>query len=150
MQHERLTLVLMTLWGITFSKVIEAATLQEFMGGYDADLLQWSACIALMGGGLRTIFSLQSDARLLRQIAPEALWDAGKALVSGMVVFLAIQALGSLGWAVPSEVRFGGVLAAGVFRFTALQWLGQWALQWLNARGAQIVGKPVQEPKDKP
>lgn len=150
MQHERLTLVLLALWGITFSKVIEAATLQQFIGGYDTDLLQWTACIALMGGGLRTIFSLQSDGRLLRQIAPEAVWDAGKALISGLVVFIAIQALSSLGWTVPNEVRFGGVLAAGVFRFTALEWLGQWALQWLNARGAQIVGKPIDEPKEKP
>lgn len=149
-QHKTLVVVLLFLWAVGFTAVIRASTLEEFMGPYDQSLLKWAAITALLGGVLRTIFSLQSDARVIREIAPEALWDAGKALAAGLLVFWAIQALRSYGWPVPTEVRFGAVLVAGILRFTAVFWLRDFGKEWLDARKAQFVNKPVNEPKDTP
>jgi hypothetical protein len=148
--HKNLVLVLLSGWAMCFAHVIRAATIEEFMGPYDPSLLKWAAITALLGGFFRTIFSLQSDARVLRQIAPEAVWDAGKALVAGLLVFWTIQALRSYGWPIPAEVRFGAVLAAGILRFTAVFWLRDAGREWINARKAQFVNRPINEPKDTP
>lgn len=148
MKHEKLVIVALAVWAMCFAHVIRAATIMEFMGPYEPELLKWAAITALLGGVLRTIFSLQADGRVIRQILPEAAWDAGKALVAGLLMFWVIQALRSYGWPIPSEVRFGAVLAAGILRFTAVFWLAQAGKEWAEARKAQIVNKPVNEPKD--
>jgi len=109
----------------------------------------WAAAFALMGGIFRTIFSLQGR-QIVWTILPEAMWDAAKAVASGLLVFWCIQALRSSGWMVPTEVRFGAVVAAGALRFTAVFWLIDAGREWLEARKAQFVNKPVNEPKDTP
>jgi hypothetical protein len=149
-KHEKLVITALAVWAMCFAHVIRAATIMEFMGPYEPALLQWAALTALLGGLFRTIFSLQADGRVIRQILPEAGWDAGKALVAGLLVFWAIQALRSYGWLIPSEVRFGAVLTAGVLRFTAVFWLRDFGKEWLAARRAQIINKSVNEPKDAP
>jgi hypothetical protein len=138
-----------TLWALLFAKMVHAVTLNEFMGPYEQDLVLWAAAFALMGGIFRTIFSLQSR-QLVLGILPEALWDAAKAVVSGLLVFFCIQALRSSGWMVPTEVRFGAIVAAGALRFTAVFWLIDAGREWLEARKAQIINRPVNEPKDTP
>jgi hypothetical protein len=149
-KHKNLVMFLLAAWAMCFAHVIRASTIEEFMGPYDPALLKWAALVALLGGVFRTIFSLQSDARVIRQIAPEAAWDACKALAAGLLVFWAIQALRSYGWAIPSEVRFGAVLVAGILRFTAVFWLRDAGREWLNARKAQFINRPINEPKDAP
>lgn len=149
MKHERFTLVVFTIWALLFAKMVRAVTLNEFMGPYEQDLVLWAAAFALMGGLFRTIFSLQSR-QLVIGILPEALWDAAKAVASGLLVFWVIQAMRSSGWLVPTEVRFGAVVAAGALRFTAVFWLMDAAKEWLEARKAQVINKPANEPKDAP
>lgn len=148
MKHEKFIIAALAVWAMCFAHVIRAATIMEFMGPYEPELLKWAAITALLGGLLRTIFSLQSDGRVIRQILPEAAWDAGKALVAGLLVFWTIQAIRSYGWPVPSEVRFGAVLAAGILRFTAVFALRDAGREWFEARKAQFVNKPINEPKD--
>lgn len=128
--------VLIALWALLFTHTVRAATLAEFMGGYDSYLLQWAAVTALLGGGLRTIFSLQSDRRIVREISIEATWDALKALTAGLLAFILVQALRSYGWAIPPEVRFAAVLVAGWSRLATLDWLRD----WLKARRKQVMG----------
>lgn len=128
--------VLVALWAMVFSHTVRAATLAEFMGGYDGQLLQWAAVTSLLGGGLRTIFSLQSDIRIVREISIEASWDALKALVAGLLAFILIQALRSSGWAIPSEVRFAAVLVAGWSRLATLDLLRD----WLKSKRKQALG----------
>lgn len=112
--------LLIAVWTALFTQTIRAATLSEFMGAYDGQLLQWASVTALLGGGLRTIFSLQSDQRIVREISVEAAWDAMKALTAGLLAFIVVQALRSYGWAIPAEVRFTAVLVAGWSRLATL------------------------------
>jgi hypothetical protein len=149
MSKDKFTILLLTFWSLLFAKTVKAATLSEFMGGYDGQLLQWAAATALLGGLLRTILSLQSDTRVVRHIAVEAAWDALKALVAGMLAFVLIQALRGAGYAVPSEVRFAAILVAGVARMSAIDWMRNAGVAWLEARKAQIVGTDVSK-KEQP
>jgi vacuolar-type H+-ATPase subunit I/STV1 len=149
MRHERITLVLLALWAMGFSHVVKAATLQEFMGPYDASLLYWAAVTAFMGGVLRSIFGLQSQT-IDRRTLSEAAWDAGRSLVAGLFAFWIIQALRSYDYAVPNEIRFGAVLVAGILRFTWLGWMADAGLAWANARKEQIINRPMPDNKDAP
>ena len=139
---------LMALWALTFVHTVRAATMHEFTGGYDQLLFQWAAASALLGGGIRTILSLESDHRAVRDIAATALWDALKSLVAGMLAFIVIQALRSGGYMVPSEVRFTAVLIAGWARMAAFDWMMNSGREWLDARKSQVVSKPL-DTKDK-
>lgn len=152
MTRHRTVTALMFLWCVLFVKTVRATTLAEFMGNYDSQLLQWAAATALLGGMIRTILSLESDKRVITDIAKTAAWDAAKALISGLLVFLVIQAIRSSGVVIPSEIRFTAVLAAGWARIAALDWIFNAGLEWINARKAQIVGRPAsdQPPKDAP
>ena len=140
---------LMTLWALTFVHTVRAATLNEFMGGYDQLLFQWAAASCLLGGGIRTILSLESDKRAIRDIAKTAAWDAGKSLVAGMLAFVVIQALRSSGFMRPSEIRFTAVLVAGWARMAAFEWIMNSGKEWIDARKNQAVAKPL-DTKDKP
>ena len=134
---------LAALWALVFVHTVRAATMSEFIGGYDQMLLQWAAASAVLGGGIRTILSLESDRRAVRDIASTAMWDVVKSLVAGMLAFVAIQFIRSLGVAVPSEVRFTAVLVAGWGRMAAFNYIMNAGREWLEARKTQIVGKPL-------
>jgi len=150
MTRHRVITILMVLWALLFYKTVQAATLSEFMGGYDHALLQWAAATALLGGMIRTILSLESDERVIKDILKTALWDAAKALIAGMLAFVIVQAVRSAGLAVPSEIRFTAVLAAGWSRVAAIDWILNAGLEWINARKTQLVNKPADDqPKGK-
>jgi len=140
---------LMVLWALMFVRTVRAATMSEFMGDYDQNLLQWAAASCLLGGGIRTILSLESDKRAVRDIAKTAMWDAIKSLVAGMLAFVLIQAMRSGGLPIPSEIRFTAVLVAGWCRMAAVDWMIAKGKNWLEARATQVINKPI-EGKDKP
>ena len=148
MSRHHLVIALMFGWAVLFVKTVQAATLSEFMGGYDHQLLQWAAATAVLGGMSRTILSLESDKRVITDIAKTAAWDAAKALVAGLLAFVVVQAIRSAGMAIPSEIRFTAVLAAGWSRTAAIDWIFNAGLEWINARKTQFVNKPADE-KDK-
>lgn len=143
--RHRVVVILMMIWALMFVHTVKAATLSEFMGGYDQQLLQWAAATALLGGLIRTILSLESDKRVIRDVATTAVWDAAKALVAGTLAFVAIQAIRSAGVMVPSEIRFTAVLVAGWCRMAAFDWILNLGLEWINARKTQLVNKPAEE-----
>ena len=60
MKHTSRTIFLLAIWTLTFVHTVKAATLAEFMGGYDWQSLKWAAGLAVLGGVLRTIASLQN------------------------------------------------------------------------------------------
>ncbi len=151
MTRHRFTIALLFLWGIAVSKAVRAqSSLADFIGPYDTALLQWAAGTALLGGIIRTILSLESDKRVVRDIVAEGCWDAAKSLVAGLLAFLLIQALRSSGWSIPPEVRFAAVLAAGWSRIAAIDWMKEAAMQWVNARKDQIIGRKATGIKDAP
>ena len=148
--RHHVVVALMTLWALMFVHTVRAATLNEFMGGYDQLLFQWAAASCLLGGGIRTILSLESDKRAIRHIAVTAGWDAAKSLVAGMLAFIVIQALRSSGFMIPSEIRFTAVLVAGWARMAAFEWIMNAGKDWLDARKTQVVAKPLEEKKETP
>lgn len=150
MNREATTTGLVFVWALLFSQAVKAATVAEFMGAYDRDLIYFAAGSAVLGGWIRTILSLQGDKRIVWQILPEALWDTAKALIAGMTAFFLIQALRSSGYLVPSEVRFGAVVAAGWSRMAAVDWIVGLAKDWMSAKAKQLSDAPIDKPKDKP
>lgn len=154
MKPNRTTVFLLALWALVFAHTVKAATLAEFMAGYDYQSLRWAAGLALLGGALRTIISLQSDTRIVRVIVKEAAWDAFHALIAGLLAFIVLEAIRSLPYAVPSEVRFTAVLVAGIFRLDSVRWMRDTGAAWLAARRAQLIARPIDElpppPKDAP
>ena len=150
MSRHHITLALLFVWCLMVAKAVQAATLADFVGTYEGQLLQWAALTALLGGIIRTILSLESDKRVIRDIAREAAWDAFKSLIAGMIAFFLIQALRSSGWQIPSEVRFAAVMAAGWQRIAAIDWMRGAVQGWLDARKVQVIDKPILEPKDAP
>ena len=143
MSRHRLVVVLMILWALMFVHTVRASTLSEFMGGYDQALLQWAAATALLGGMIRTILSLESDERVIKDITKTAIWDAAKALIAGLLAFIVIQAVRSGGMMIPSEIRFTAVLIAGWCRMAAVEGILNAGLEWFEARKTQFVNKPV-------
>ena len=150
MSRHRTTLALLFAWCLVVVKTVQATTLGEFVGPYEGQLLCWAAITALLGGVIRTILSLESDKRVIRDIAREAAWDAFKSLIAGMLAFFLIQALRSSGWQIPSEVRFAAVMAAGWQRIAAVDLIKGAVLGWLDARKVQVIDKPAQGPKETP
>jgi hypothetical protein len=136
---------LMALWMFSFAKVVRAATLSEFMGQYDSQLLQWAAATALLGGMIRTILSLESDTRVIKDILKTALNDAFKALVAGLFMFLGVQMLRSVGYAIPSEVRFTAVLVAGWQRMAIVFWIGNGLKEIVESLKTKYINAPPKE-----
>ena len=134
MSRRQYTLLLLFIWALLVAKTVQATTLVEFIGPYEGQILQWAALTALLGGVIRTILSLESDKRVVQDIAREAIWDALKSLIAGMAAFFFIQALRSSGWQIPSEVRFAAVMAAGWQRIAAIDWMRGYAVAWLDAK----------------
>lgn len=148
MSRHRVVFALGFIWAVLFVKTVRAATLSEFMGTYDSELLQWAAATAILGGMIRTILSLESDDRVITDIAKTAGWDTAKALIAGLLAFVVVQAIHSAGVSIPPEIRFAAVLAAGWSRVAAIDWIIASGLEWVNARKTQLVNKA--DEKDKP
>lgn len=147
MKRERVAIILLAFWAFGFAQIVRAATLNEFMGTYDWQSLRWAAGLAFMGGALRTIFSLQSDTRIVKDIAKEALWDSGKAIVAGLASYVALEFYRSVGGDLPDEVRFTAVLVAGIFRMDTIFWLRDLGKEKLAAFRGAVITKPIESPK---
>ncbi len=151
MNREAITTALIFVWTLLFTQLVRAATIAEFVGAYDYTLIYFAAGSAVLGGWIRTILSLQNDKRVVLDVLHEALWDTAKALIAGMTAFFMIQALRSSGYLIPSEVRFGAVVAAGWSRMAAVDWLVGLAKDFVSAKAKQLGDSPIdQKPKDKP
>lgn len=146
MNRHRMTMVLLFVWCLLVARTVQATTLIEFVGPYEIQLLAWAAVTAILGGMIRTILSLESDKRVIRDIATEAAWDLFKSLIAGLIAFLLIQALRSAGWQIPAEVRFAAVMAAGWQRIAAIDWIKGAVTGWMNARAAQVINKSKETP----
>ena len=142
--------ILLFFWLMLVSKLAQAATLTEFMGPYDPGLIWWAAGLSVVGGWLRTIMSLQGDSRYVIEKFQESLWDTLKALVAGMATFFAIQAIRSTGYTIPSEVRFGAVVAAGWSRMAAVYLITDAIKALVSSKIPPSIYVDGKKPEDKP
>ena len=148
MKREALTTTLVFFWTLLFTHLVQAATLTEFMGPYDPQLVFWAAGLSVVGGWSRTIMSLQDDDRIIIEKFEESMWDTLKALVAGLFTFFVIQAIRSTGYLIPNEVRFGAIVAAGWSRMASVYWISGMAKAWVSSKVPSIYvdGK---KPEDK-
>ena len=149
MKREALTTVLIFIWALMFTHLVRAATIAEFIGPYDPSLIYWAAGFSVLGGLLRTILSLQGDERVIVQKVKEWLWNIVNGFIAGMVAFFAVQALRSMGYAVPIELRFGAVVAAGWGGIAAIHWMRDTFKAWVGAKLPSVYVDGY-KPKDKP
>ena len=148
MRRETLTTILVFLWTLLLTEAVRAATLSEFLGTYDQELIYFAALSAMLGGWIRTILSLQSNTHVVLKIVQESIWDTAKALISGMAVFFIIQAMRSAGYFVPTEVRFGAVVAAGWSRMAAVDWSVGLIKEWVAYKFRPPTDSPTRQPPD--
>jgi hypothetical protein len=156
-KHEKTVVVLLTIWAFTFTNIVRAATLSEFMGAYDWPSLFWAAKLGIMGGVLRTICTLAGDGRVVWLVLLEGLRDAIVSLIAGMAMFAAIEVVRSSGLAVSDAQRFGAILVAGVMRKSTFTWMGSIGTEVLSGvrgrllpRAVDAATPPAPAPKDAP
>lgn len=149
MKREALTTALIFIWALLFTHLVRAATIAEFVGPYDPSLIYWAAGFSVLGGLLRTILSLQGDGRVIVEKAKEWVWNIVNGFIAGMVAFFGVQAMRSMGYAVPIELRFGAVVAAGWGGIAALVWMRETAKTWVGSKVPSIYANGS-KPEDKP
>ena len=148
MKREAITTTLILVWALLFTHLVRAATIAEFIGPYDPSLIYWAAGFSLLGGLLRTILSLQGDSRVIVEKAKEFAWNIVNGFIAGMAAFFAVQAIRSMGYAVPIELRFGAVVAAGWGGMAAIVFMRDLVKNWVSSKVPSIyVGG--EKPKDK-
>lgn len=131
---------LLFLWLCCYTGLTYAAgTLYDDFKTYDWGSLWVAACAGMLGGFLQTILTLSSDKRIVLDILRDAWKDLVVALVGGMIVFIIVQAVSSMGWiTIPRDVRILLIVGAG---FSRGRW--QWAIGKLASdavtRGRTVV-----------
>lgn len=114
---------------------VQAESLAADIRSYDIESLMWAVVMALMGGALRTIFTLATDATVVLSFGREILKDAVVAMIAGVLAFIVLQAANSFTFAsVPSEVRFAVIVFAGWSRLSFFGWLNR-----LGTRASEAV-----------
>jgi hypothetical protein len=106
---------LIALWLIAAIAVrVRAASFSDEVRGWDYESLMWGAVAGLVGGALRTIFTLASDSRPVFYVLLEARKDMVISLLAGGVAYLILIALASkYPTLVTAEIRMLVIMGAG-------------------------------------
>ena len=113
----------------------------------------WAVVMSLMGGALRTIFTLATDTTIVLNFGREMFKDAIVAMIAGILAYIVLQALNSFAFAsVPSEVRFAVIVFAGWSRLSFFGWLNTLGTKVTEAVEHRVVsaigGAPQPQPQD--
>ena len=158
MKNPRLAYGLMVCWavlaGATIPRAANAMGLAAEMAIYDVRSLGWAVLIALLGGALRTIYTLATDDRVVWDQLRESWRDAVISLLAGGAVYVAMEAGRAwFGIKLPFEVRFALLLVAGVARVRTFTWLtnvggriADMAADWLLGRVRLTLPPTADEP----
>jgi hypothetical protein len=144
-------------WLVVYTKVMYAAqvALPPFADDFyalDWESFAWAAVAGLLGGALRTVFSLASNKVVVGSLWRELIKDLVIAAVGGLVVYCVIQVVAPI-WPTlfTSQVRMLAVTGAGFSRgwwATALESLVAAGLTNLQSRvrGAEVPPASVRAP----
>lgn len=161
MKRKSLVSVLLVLW-LLVALGVQAASFTDEVRGWDYESVMWSAIAGLVGGALRTIFTLASDSRPVHFVLLEARKDMVISLLAGTVAYLILIALSSkYPDLVTREIRMLVIMGAGWARrgfFVRVQQLLTSKLDDVNQkmRNGAPQADPVPstkmplDPKDKP
>jgi hypothetical protein len=118
-----------------------AASLAHDIHTFDLESLAWAVVMSLMGGGLRTIFTLATDATVVVSFGREMLKDAVVAMIAGALAYIVVEAFGAFKvMPVAPEVRFAIIVFAGWSRLSFFGWLNRLGTQVTESVGAKIQG----------
>jgi hypothetical protein len=140
--------MLLALWGLCFVHVVYAATFAMEIKGFDYQSLMWGALAGLLGGTLRTIFTLASENRVVYSVLKEARKDLVVSFIAGGVAYLILLAVSSK-WPdlITREIRVLAIGAAGWTRVAFFNRLNQLVTSKLDKTNQDLrAGAPVVPP----
>jgi hypothetical protein len=105
---------------------VDSGSFASDVRGYDVESLMWAVIMSLLGGGLRTIFTLATDDKLVLSFGRETVKDGIVATIAGMLAYIVMEALRSFkALPISSEIRFAVIVFAGWSRMSFFGWLNR-------------------------
>lgn len=136
-------------WTLTLVCVLPFALAQaqdsfaKDVRGYDVESLGWAVVMSLLGGALRTIFTLATDDHIVSSFGRETVKDGVVAMIAGALAYIVLEAFSSAKvLPVASEIRFAVIVFAGWSRMSFFGWLnklGTRATEAVNERVAEVI-----------
>lgn len=118
MKHRVLVQIALFLWIFCVTRLAFAVTYAQEVKSFDYESLVVAGASGLLGGVLRTIFTLANDNRVVFSVIRESRGDLVVSCIAGAVAYgLMIAVESKFPGLVTREIRFVGVMAAG--------WLGK-------------------------
>jgi hypothetical protein len=100
----------------------------------------WAVVMSLMGGALRTIFTLATDATVVLSFGREMLKDGVVAMIAGALAYIVLEAARAFHlMPLASEVRFAVIVFAGWSRLSFFGWLNQLGTRVTEAVEARVA-----------
>jgi len=129
-------------------RVVYATTFTMDIRGFDYESLMWGALAGLLGGALRTIFTLASENVVVYSVLKEARKDLVVSFLAGGVAYALMLAITSK-WPdlITREIRMVMVVAAGWTRVAFFNRLNQLVTSKLDKTNENLrAGAPVVPP----
>jgi hypothetical protein len=110
---------------------------------YDLHSLLWAMVMSLLGGALRTIFTLATDNRVVRSFWVETVKDSVVAIIAGILAYVVLEAFKAFKvLPVAGDVRLAIILFAGWSRMSFFGWLNRLGMRVtdsVNDRIASVI-----------
>lgn len=148
MKHRLAVNILMALWALCATRLAYAATFAQEIRGFDWESLLWGAAAGLLGGALRTIFTLANDNRVVFSVLKEARKDMVVSFLAGGFAYALCVAIESK-WpgTVTREIRMLAIVGAGWTRAAIFTRAGQFLRSKLDAENQKLrAGLPNDPP----
>lgn len=152
MKHRTWVNLLMALWAVCATRVVYAATFADDLRALDYESIALSVFAGLLGGALRTIFTLASENRPVWQVVLEARRDMVVAMMAGGAAYLLMYAIASkYPDLITREIRPVVILAAGWARLNFFRRVNQLANSGLDNVNQKVRnGAPADPPPAAP
>ena len=126
MKNRLIVQFLLAVWGLCFMRVVYAATFAVEVRGFDYESLMWGAVAGLLGGALRTIFTLATENVVVYSVLKEARKDLVVSFLAGGAAYLMMLAITSK-WPdlITRDIRMVVIVAAGWTRVAFFNRLNQ-------------------------
>ena len=148
MKNRLVVQVLLALWGLCFVRVVYAATFSIEIRGFDYESLMWGAIAGLLGGALRTIFTLASENRVVYSVLKEARKDLVVSFLAGGAAYALMLAITSKHPdLITREIRMVVIVGAGWTRVAFFNRLNQLVTSKLDKTNQTLrAGAPAGPP----
>jgi hypothetical protein len=145
-KHRIYVNLLLLAWALTAARVAFASTLTQDVFSWDYSSLMWGGIAGLLGGTLRTIFTLATDSRVVFSILKESIKDLIVSMIAGGVAYCILLAVESR-WPgfITREIRMVVIVAAGWMRVAFFNGLDRIVTRWIDQK-TRLPDAPPQAP----